>query len=284
MDYYDILEINKNATLDDIKKAYKKLALKHHPDKGGDIDKFRQISEAYSVLSNKSKKIDNDINDINDINVDIFELFNKFFTNINDITMRDKGDDLCYNIYVNLEDIYLMKTKQLKIIQDRFENGRLVKKEQIYDICTYEKEVIFNECGNDMINTKKRGDLIITIYPKKINNIKIINDYDLIYEHHVNLYDIKNGFSYKYIHIDKKEYIIICPSIGNYLHQKIEEKGLYNGTNRGNLYMRYIIHFEDKLEEHYMLNMDITNNKNEELNDEIKIFPNNVESYDEIYN
>jgi len=33
-----------------------------------------------------------------------------------------------------------------------------------------------------------------------------------------------------------------------------------------------------------MLNMDITNNKNEELNDEIKIFPNNVESYDEIYN
>lgn len=39
-----------------IKKAYKKLAMKHHPDKGGDPDKFREISEAHEILTNEEKR------------------------------------------------------------------------------------------------------------------------------------------------------------------------------------------------------------------------------------
>lgn len=53
-DYYEILEINKSANENDIKKAYRKLALKWHPDKNSDpkaSDKFKEISEAYDVLS-----------------------------------------------------------------------------------------------------------------------------------------------------------------------------------------------------------------------------------------
>ena len=42
-DYYDILGVAKNASEQDIKKAYRKLAIKHHPDKGGDPEKFKQI-------------------------------------------------------------------------------------------------------------------------------------------------------------------------------------------------------------------------------------------------
>ena len=53
---YKILEIDKNASQKDISKAYKKLAFKHHPDKGGTEDKFKEISEAYSVLSDSNKK------------------------------------------------------------------------------------------------------------------------------------------------------------------------------------------------------------------------------------
>lgn len=56
-DLYSVLEIDKSASEDDIKKAFKKLALKHHPDKrGGDPEKFKEINEAYSVLSDPNKK------------------------------------------------------------------------------------------------------------------------------------------------------------------------------------------------------------------------------------
>lgn len=57
MDYYKILGVSKNASEDDIKKAYRKLAHQHHPDKnGGDDKKFKEINEAYQVLSNKEKR------------------------------------------------------------------------------------------------------------------------------------------------------------------------------------------------------------------------------------
>jgi len=58
-DYYDILGINKNASDDEIKKAYRKLALKYHPDKNKKKDaeaRFKEISEAYSVLSDSQKR------------------------------------------------------------------------------------------------------------------------------------------------------------------------------------------------------------------------------------
>jgi molecular chaperone DnaJ len=55
-DYYNILGIGKSASDEEIKKAYRKLAMKHHPDQGGDELKFKEINEAYQVLSNPQKK------------------------------------------------------------------------------------------------------------------------------------------------------------------------------------------------------------------------------------
>jgi curved DNA-binding protein len=56
MDHYAILGVDKSANPDEIKKAYRKLASQHHPDKGGDTAKFQQIQEAYAVLSDIEKK------------------------------------------------------------------------------------------------------------------------------------------------------------------------------------------------------------------------------------
>ena len=59
-DYYEVLGINKKATADQIKSAYRKLAIKYHPDKNpndkGAEEKFKEASEAYHVLSNSERK------------------------------------------------------------------------------------------------------------------------------------------------------------------------------------------------------------------------------------
>lgn len=55
-DYYQILGVSKSANQEDIKKAYRKLAHQYHPDKGGDEQKFKEINEAYQVLSNSEKR------------------------------------------------------------------------------------------------------------------------------------------------------------------------------------------------------------------------------------
>ena len=55
-DYYKILGVDKNASQDEIRKAFHKLAHQYHPDKGGDAEKFKEINEAYQVLSDPAKR------------------------------------------------------------------------------------------------------------------------------------------------------------------------------------------------------------------------------------
>ena len=56
MDHYNTLGVPREATADEIKKAYRKLAMEHHPDKGGDVNKFQEISNAYETLSDPNKR------------------------------------------------------------------------------------------------------------------------------------------------------------------------------------------------------------------------------------
>ncbi len=54
-DYYEVLGVSKTASPDEIKQAFRKLALQHHPDRGGDPEKFKEINEAYQILSDQTK-------------------------------------------------------------------------------------------------------------------------------------------------------------------------------------------------------------------------------------
>jgi len=55
-DYYDILGVPKTATADDLKKAFRKAARKHHPDAGGSEERFKEVNEAYEILSDEEKR------------------------------------------------------------------------------------------------------------------------------------------------------------------------------------------------------------------------------------
>ena len=54
--YYDILGVKEDASQEEIKKAFKKAAVKHHPDRGGDKKKFQEMNEAYQVIGDEKKK------------------------------------------------------------------------------------------------------------------------------------------------------------------------------------------------------------------------------------
>jgi molecular chaperone DnaJ len=54
--FYKVLGVNENATQEEIKKAYRKLAIEHHPDKGGNEDTFKKISEAYDTIGDETKR------------------------------------------------------------------------------------------------------------------------------------------------------------------------------------------------------------------------------------
>lgn len=76
--YYKVLELSPGASQDAVKKAYRKLAQVHHPDHGGDQEKFKEISEAYEVLSGKRKAANRqsqepNVEDFNAHMRDIFE-------------------------------------------------------------------------------------------------------------------------------------------------------------------------------------------------------------------
>lgn len=86
-DYYKILGVEKNASVAQIKKQYRILAMQNHPDKGGDQEKFKDIAEAYEVLSdsNKRAQYDNPQSQFQfnrgSINPD--EIFKAFFGGVN---------------------------------------------------------------------------------------------------------------------------------------------------------------------------------------------------------
>ncbi len=137
-DYYQTLGVNKNSSKDEIKKAYRDLAKKYHPDinkEANATDKFKKISEAYAVLGDESKKAQYDQFgstdfhqkysqedifrgfNINDIFGDMFggdDVFNMFFGGGSNRRTK-KGRDLAYELQINFEEAIFGCTKEIGI-------------------------------------------------------------------------------------------------------------------------------------------------------------------------
>ncbi len=124
--YYKILGLDNNTDLETVKKTYKKLAVKYHPDKNSDSDaqdKFKEITNAYHKILNPEKDDMFDNSDIDNLVNDLFgnfmpnyemhlgNIFNQVFTenNQNNIN-KNLGKDILKVININLEDIFIEKT------------------------------------------------------------------------------------------------------------------------------------------------------------------------------
>lgn len=141
-DYYEVLGVQKGATKEQIKSAYRKLALEFHPDRNKSPEaegRFKEISEAYAVLSDDEKRRQYDISGREGVyqrysqedifrGVDFGEFFRGMgFGGFNDVFAQffggagersERGEDLTYHLQVNLEDIVEESSREIEVPRD----------------------------------------------------------------------------------------------------------------------------------------------------------------------
>jgi len=122
--YYEMLEINVTATSEEIKQSYRRLAIKHHPDKGGDKDIFQKIQTSYETLSDESKRriYDMTLNmnkfhaippQFNNGHVFPFNIFH--FANERNLNQIHKKADELFECVITLEEVFSGCIKNLHV-------------------------------------------------------------------------------------------------------------------------------------------------------------------------
>jgi len=207
-DYYNILGVDKSASTEDIKKAYRKLAMTHHPDKGGDEAKFKEITEAYEVLSDNDKKFkyDNNIGDNpfggnpfggnpfgGSFNVD--DIFSHFFNQ----QRIKRGSDLRIKVILNIHEIINGCNRTIKYPRNIIKNNSVVRVDDTVEIkfpagVGNRMTLNMQGKGNEILDGVP-GDLHVIIEEEVYTEFSRIES-DLVYEKKLSITDFVLGTSF----------------------------------------------------------------------------------------
>ena len=200
---YECLGIQKNASESDIKKAYRKLALKEHPDKGGDEEKFKKIKSAYEILSDQEKRAKYDQFGLgafdegpsNPASDNPFAMFRGMFPqhmhpNMN--TPKRKLPPIKKNYDVSLQDLYNGKTVKLNITRNKIVGehsicsqcrgkGIQLQIRQIGPGCIQQMQTVCQKCNGtgNLCKYAKESSIQTIVIEKGSTNANIIKLHEM---------------------------------------------------------------------------------------------------------
>jgi curved DNA-binding protein len=253
-DYYNILGIERSASEDQIKTAYRKLASKYHPDRGGDTKKFQEIQEAYDTLKDPEKKqaYDNighmpNSNPFEEIFKN-FNIFTDFPDAINFFKHQSKNKNINLSVTITLEDAFNGRGALYNV---KFPSGR----EQIIEV-KIPKGIPDNSTlriygiGDDSIPNIPRGDIFFTVNILPHEKFKRLND-DLEMIIKINCFEAILGKQVEIETIEKKSLIVnIPPGAQHNQTFSISDHGMFNtNSSRGRLLLKLNITIPTNLTE-----------------------------------
>jgi len=210
MDYYSILGISKNADKDQIKKAYRKMANKHHPDKGGDASQFQKVQEAYSVLSDDAKRAQYDNPNQFNFRSDNFgpgfeDIFSSMFGHRR---RQPRNRDITIGVKISLEEAFRGKN-----IIGSYRLGSGKEESVSIEIPAGAKHgdtIRYAGLGDNSIPNSPRGNLHVRV--QVLKHQKWIRDGDNLYcVEYVNVFDLLTGSVIIVSSIDGKKLSVNIP-------------------------------------------------------------------------
>ncbi len=258
-DYYEVLGIDKSADESTIKKAYRKLAMKYHPDvnkEDGAEEKFKEINEANEVLSDPDKRARYDRYGHQGLNQqggfgngfggfeDIFgqggfgggfgSIFEEFFGGGNPNRPR-KGQDVVNQVIITLEEAFYGKKVKIKLLTGE------VKEYKIPAGIQHGMDIRISGEGQPGTNGGPNGDYFIRVYIKERHDLERSRN-DLYYSLDINVVDIMLGKKVE-VELFKGETVkISIPELSDINKMlRVKSKGfpeLNNPNFRGDLYVR----------------------------------------------
>ncbi len=223
MDYYAALGLRRGASDAEIKKAYRSMAMKHHPDRGGDEKKFKEISQAYEALSDPEKKRIVDLGgdpyaqpgfrnqgspfEFHFGTEDLNDIFGNFGFGFGGRPQR-RNKSLNINVEVSLEDILNGKTINAEI---GIPGGR----KKIINIeipagIEHGQQIRYEGMGDNSIPDVRPGDLIVNVLISRHPSFKREGD-SLVFEKSISAWDAMLGTNIDIVTLDKKNLSITIP-------------------------------------------------------------------------
>lgn len=251
MDYYSILGVPRGASEEEIKRAYRKLAMQHHPDRGGDQAQFQQIQEAYDTLGDPQKRqaYDNPQPQGHHFSFnfgggDPFgDIFSQFgfgpgvdpFAHMRQQQRRNK--DIRIRIHVGLAETL---KEQVKTVSVQTSSGeRQTVNVNIPQGITSGSTIKYPGLGDNMFSTLPRGDLIVQFVVDEDPQYSV-HGIDLLYKVVINALDAMTGIAVDIPGIEGRVFNMQIPAGTTHSAKfRIPNQGLYamnqNGQVRGSL-------------------------------------------------